>query len=126
MATPDSRLAREPLHADGHTRFRNLEPDLGKMVHREIVGPSRIRPHLTAFWPSYDIDHVYHLAAYSRRAASSTPVTAHEVNVEGTMNLLEFAQKQAESHGRPCVPVSLLGSPLTGSDIETKASAGRA
>ena len=28
---------------------------------------------------------------------------AHQVNVEGTLNLLEFAQKEGESHGRPVV-----------------------
>ena len=28
-------------------------------------------------------------------------MTAHQVNVEGTLNLLEFAQREAESHGRP-------------------------
>jgi nucleoside-diphosphate-sugar epimerase len=30
-------------------------------------------------------------------------MTAHKVNVEGTLNLLEFAQRQGESHGRPVV-----------------------
>ena len=30
-------------------------------------------------------------------------MTAHEVNVGGTLNLLEFAQHEAESHGRPVV-----------------------
>ena len=28
---------------------------------------------------------------------------AHQVNVEGTLHMLEFAQKQGESHGRPVV-----------------------
>ena len=39
----------------------------------------------------------------SRRASEFTPVAAHQVNVEGTLNLLEFAQQQGESHGRPVV-----------------------
>ena len=30
-------------------------------------------------------------------------MTAHEVNVEGTLRLLEFAQHEGESHGRPVV-----------------------
>jgi threonine 3-dehydrogenase len=30
-------------------------------------------------------------------------VTAHKVNVEGTLAMLEFAQRQGESHGRPVV-----------------------
>jgi nucleoside-diphosphate-sugar epimerase len=30
-------------------------------------------------------------------------VAAHQVNVDGTLNLLEFAQREGESHGRPVV-----------------------
>ena len=37
----------------------------------------------------------------ARSLAPPAPVTAHQVNVEGTLTLLEFAQKEAESHGRP-------------------------
>ena len=43
------------------------------------------------------------LAALLSTRAEFTPVTAHQVNVEGTLNLLEFAQHEAESHGRPVV-----------------------
>ena len=31
---------------------------------------------------------------------SFTPITAHQVNVEGTLTLLEFAQREGDSHGR--------------------------
>ena len=57
-----------------------------------------------------------------RRASEFTPVTAHQVNVEGTLNLLEFAQHEAESHGRPVVfmyPSSIAAYGLP--DLETKA-----
>ncbi len=49
------------------------------------------------------------------------PVTAHAVNVEGTLNLLEFAQHEAESRGRPVV-FSLSGppSPRTGCHRSTR------
>ena len=46
---------------------------------------------------------MFHLAALLSTRAEFTPVTAHQVNVEGTLNLLEFAQREAESHGRPVV-----------------------
>ena len=49
----------------------------------------------------FEVDRVYHLAALLSTRAEFTPVTAHHVNVEGTLNLLEFAQHQGESHGRP-------------------------
>jgi nucleoside-diphosphate-sugar epimerase len=55
-----------------------------------------------------------------------TPVTAHQVNVEGTLNLLEFAQHEAESHGRPVVfmyPSSIAAYGLP--NLDTKARAGK-
>jgi nucleoside-diphosphate-sugar epimerase len=48
------------------------------------------------------------------------------VNVEGTLNMLEFAQREAESHGRPVVflyPSSIAAYGLP--DLETKRRAGR-
>jgi nucleoside-diphosphate-sugar epimerase len=53
-------------------------------------------------------------------------MTAHHVNVEGTLRLLEFAQKEGESHGRPVVflyPSSIAAYGLP--DLETKSRAGR-
>ena len=51
----------------------------------------------------FEVDLVFHLAALLSTRAEFTPMTAHHVNVEGTLNLLEFAQRQGESHGRPVV-----------------------
>ena len=51
----------------------------------------------------FEVDRIFHLAALLSTRAEFTPVTAHSVNVEGTLNLLEFAQRQGESHGRPVV-----------------------
>ena len=51
----------------------------------------------------FQVELVFHLAALLSTRAEFTPVTAHQVNVEGTLNLLEFAQHEAESHGRPVV-----------------------
>ena len=119
------------LAADGSTTIvtldvRSLEPDLGKMVHREIIGSITDAAVLDRILAEFDIDHVYHLAAYLSTRSEFTPVTAHQVNVEGTMNLLEFAQKQGESHGRPVVflyPSSIAAYGLP--DLETKAKAGK-
>ena len=69
---------------------------------------------------------VFHLAALLSTRSEFTPVTAHQVNVEGTLNLLEFAQHEAESHGRPVVfiyPSSIAAYGLP--DVATKARAGR-
>jgi threonine 3-dehydrogenase len=105
---------------------RGLEPDLGRMVSREIIGSITDGAALDRILAEFDIDHVYHLAAYLSTRSEFTPVTAHQVNVEGTMNLLEFAQKQAESHGRPVIflyPSSIAAYGIP--DLETKAKSGR-
>jgi threonine 3-dehydrogenase len=105
---------------------RALEPALGKMVHREVVGSITDAAALDRILAEFDIDHVYHLAAYLSTRSEFTPVTAHHVNVEGTMNLLEFAQRQGESHGRPVVflyPSSIAAYGLP--DLATKTRAGK-
>ncbi|MEI6667725.1 MAG: NAD-dependent epimerase/dehydratase family protein [Acidobacteriota bacterium] len=119
------------LAADGSTTIitldvRALDPALGKRVHREVIGSITDGAALDRILAEFDVDHVYHLAAYLSTRSEFTPVTAHQVNVEGTMNLLEFAQKQSESHGRPVVflyPSSIAAYGLP--DLETKAKAGR-
>lgn len=105
---------------------RALEAEQARMVHREVVGSITDTSALERILAEFDIDHVYHLAAYLSTRSEFTPVTAHQVNVEGTMNLLEFAQKQGESHGRPVVflypsSIAAYGMP----DLATKARAGR-
>jgi threonine 3-dehydrogenase len=105
---------------------RALEPALGKMVHREVIGSITDPAALDRILAEFDIDHVFHLAAYLSTRSEFTPVTAHQVNVEGTMNLLEFAQRQGESHGRPVVflypsSIAAYGMP----DLQTKARAGK-
>src|SRR4029078_1968053 len=65
-------------------------------------------------------------AALLSTRSEFTPVTAHQVNVEGTLALLEFAQHQAQSQGQPVVfvyPSSIAAYGLP--DLETKMKAGR-
>ncbi len=119
------------LAADGSTTIitldvRALDASLGKLVNREVIGSITDNAALDRILAEFDIDHVYHLAAYLSTRSEFTPVTAHQVNVEGTMNLLEFAQKQGESHGRPVIflypsSIAAYGMP----DLETKTKAGR-
>jgi Nucleoside-diphosphate-sugar epimerases len=55
-------------------------------------------------------------------------VTAHHVNVEGTLNLLEFAQREGESHGRPVTfiyPSSIAAYGLPNLDAKARAGAVR-
>ena len=76
--------------------------------------------------PSTRVELVFHLAALLSTRSEFTPVTAHQVNVEGTLNLLEFAQHEAESHGQRVVfiyPSSIAAYGLP--SVADKARAGR-
>src|SRR5688500_129757 len=103
-----------------------LEPSLARLVHREFTGSITDRTLLERVLSEFEVDLVIHLAALLSTRAEFTPITAHQVNVEGTLNLLEFAQHEAESHGRPVVfiyPSSIAAYGLP--DVATKARAGR-
>jgi threonine 3-dehydrogenase len=72
----------------------------------------------------FEVDLIFHLAALLSTRSEFSPVMAHEVNVEGTLNLLEFAQHEAESHGRPVTflyPSSIAAYGLPSLDAKTKA-----
>jgi nucleoside-diphosphate-sugar epimerase len=49
----------------------------------------------------YEIDMIYHLAALLSTSAEFNPVAAHNVNVQGTLLLLEMAAEQSEFRGKP-------------------------
>lgn len=102
-----------------------LEPDLAKLVMREFQGSILDHALLDRLVAEYEVDLIFHLAALLSTRSEFTPMAAHEVNVGGTLNLLEFAQRQGESHGRPVVflypsSIAAYGMP----DLETKARAG--
>lgn len=103
-----------------------LDPEIGRLVDREITGSILDRSVLERILAEYRVELVFHLAALLSTRSEFTPVTAHQVNVEGTLNLLEFAQHEGESHGQKVVfiyPSSIAAYGLP--DVTTKASAGR-
>src|SRR5438309_249532 len=103
-----------------------LEASLSPLVTREFTGSITDTGLLDRVLAEFEIDRVFHLAALLSTRSEFTPVTAHHVNVEGTLNLLEFAQKQGESHGRAVVfvyPSSIAAYGLR--DLQTKARVGR-
>jgi len=103
-----------------------LDHGLARHVRREFTGSITDTGLLERVLSEFEIDLVFHLAALLSTRSEFTPMTAHEVNVEGTLNLLEFAQHEGESHGRPVVfmyPSSIAAYGLP--DVETKARAGR-
>src|SRR5947208_4954037 len=102
-----------------------LDASLGALVAREFTGSITDPSLLERILAEFEVDRVFHLAALLSTRSEFTPVAAHHVNVEGTLNLLEFAQKQGESHGRSVVfiyPSSIAAYGLP--DLQTKTRAG--
>lgn len=103
-----------------------LDPTLGKKVSREFTGSILDKSLLERILSEFEVDQVFHLAALLSTRSEFSPVTAHEVNVEGTLNLLEFAQREGESHGRPVTflyPSSIAAFGLP--SLAAKAAAGK-
>src|SRR6476646_5951595 len=80
-----------------------LDATLGRQVAREFTGSITDLSLLERMLAEFEVDRIFHLAALLSTRSEFTPVAAHHVNVEGTLNLLEFAQRQGESHGRSVV-----------------------
>jgi nucleoside-diphosphate-sugar epimerase len=102
-----------------------LDASLAPRVAREFTGSITDVSLLERMLAEFEVDRVFHLAALLSTRSEFTPVAAHHVNVEGTLNLLEFAQRQGESHGRPVTfiyPSSIAAYGLP--SLETKARAG--
>lgn len=103
-----------------------LEPSLARLVQREFLGSILDAGLLERILAEFEVDLVFHLAALLSTRSEFTPMRAHQVNVEGTLTLLEFAQKEAESHGRTVTflyPSSIAAYGLP--DLATKRAAGR-
>jgi nucleoside-diphosphate-sugar epimerase len=120
------RLAQSRERAIVTLDVSRLDAEIAGQVDREVTGSILDRGLLERILAEFEVDLVFHLAALLSTRAEFTPVTAHQVNVEGTLNLLEFAQREAESHGRPVIfmypsSIAAYGMPT----LEAKASAGK-
>ena len=103
-----------------------LQPELAPKVRHQFTGSILDAQLLERIIAEYEVDRVYHLAALLSTRSEFSPALAHKVNVEGTLNMLEFAQKEGESHGRPVVffyPSSIAAFGIA--DLRTKAAAGK-
>ncbi len=96
-----TRLAAEGTRPILTLDLKPLDPSLSRLVAREFVGSVLDRSILERILSEFEIDLIFHLAALLSTRGEFTPVTAHQVNVEGMINMLEFAQSERQSHGRP-------------------------
>jgi nucleoside-diphosphate-sugar epimerase len=118
-----SRDGRRPIIT---LDLKPLEGSLAGSVQQQYLGSILDGNLLERILSEYEVDLVFHLAALLSTRGEFTPTTAHQVNVEGTLGMLEFAQKEGESHGRPVVflypsSIAAYGFP----DLHAKAGAGR-
>ncbi len=101
-----SRLAESGTSSVVTLDLNPLEPAQARLVRREFTGSILDAPLLDRILAEFEIDLVFHLAALLSTRSEFTPVTAHQVNVEGMLNLLEFAQQRSAS--RTAGPSSFL------------------
>jgi len=120
------RLAAGGRHDIVTLDLKPLDGEVAHVVQRQLVGSILDTNLLERILSEYEVELVFHLAALLSTRGEFTPMTAHRVNVEGTLDLLEFAQKEGESHGRPVVfmyPSSIATYGFA--DLQAKARAGR-
>jgi len=121
-----TRLAEDGTRQLVSLDLAPLDPELKGLVQREFIGSILDAGLLERILSEFEVDMIFHLAALLSSRSEFTPVRAHEVNVQGTLLLLEFAQREAESHGRPVkllYPSSIAAYGLPG--LEAKSRAGR-
>jgi len=121
-----SRLAASGERPILSLDLKALPADSAARVQNHFPGSVLDEPLLERVLAEFDVDRVFHLAALLSTRSEFTPAAAHRVNVEGTLKMLEFAQREAESHGRPVVflyPSSLAAHGVP--DLDSKRRAGR-
>jgi nucleoside-diphosphate-sugar epimerase len=106
--------------------IRDLPPDLARRCAATRVGDIRDRHLLERLVSEFEIHAIFHLAAILSTRAEFVPETAHEVNVEATLNLLRLAVEESRWHGRRVrfifpSSIAVYGLP----DLPTKARAGK-
>jgi nucleoside-diphosphate-sugar epimerase len=105
---------------------RPLDPEIEGRCAAARVGDVLDRHLLDRLRSEFEISVIFHLAALLSTRAEFVPETAHEVNVQGTLNLLRLAVDEARSHGRPLrflfpSSIAVYGLP----DLPTKRGAGK-
>jgi len=102
--------------------LQDLSPEMLPKVKRHIKGSIMDKMLLDSLVGEYEIDTIYHLAALLSTRAEVTPGTAHRVNVEGTLMLLELAAEHSQFRGERVkfiFPSSIAAYGMP--DLETKA-----
>ncbi|HUG36019.1 MAG TPA: NAD-dependent epimerase/dehydratase family protein [Candidatus Limnocylindrales bacterium] len=106
--------------------IRSIDAELAQRCAATWVGDILDRRLIDRLMSEFEISAVFHLAAVLSTRAEFVPEAAHEVNVQGTLNLLHLAVEEARSLGRAVkflFPSSIASYGLP--DLATKRAAGR-
>jgi nucleoside-diphosphate-sugar epimerase len=103
-----------------------LDPELAGLCRNSFIGSILDRHLMERVVSEYEVREIYHLAALLSTRSEFTPESAHEVNVEGTMGLLQLAMEQSSWRGEPVKflfpsSIAVYGLP----DLATKERAGK-
>ena len=71
----------------------------GRSVH--ILGDILDQKLFARLVTEYEFDSIFHLAALLSTRSEFSPELAHQVNVNGTLNLLQLAAEQSQQRGKP-------------------------
>ena len=77
-----------------------LESKISSKVSDRITGNILDRSLIDQINLEFEIKEIYHLAAILSTRAELAPTSAHDVNVNGTLNMLELALKQSKSQNK--------------------------
>jgi threonine 3-dehydrogenase len=106
--------------------IRAMDPDLARRCAATRIGDILDHHLLERLISEFEISAIFHLAALLSTRAEFVPETAHQVNVQGTLNLLRVAMEEARSLGQPVKflfpsSIAVYGLP----DLATKRATGR-
>ena len=77
-----------------------LDDSISVLANEELMGNILDQSLIEQLNGEYEFDTIYHLAAILSTRAEFSPQSAHDVNVGGTLNLLNLALEQGRSQGR--------------------------
>src|SRR2546427_4331779 len=94
-------LAAQGVHDVVGVDARSIPDEVARRCLVTQIGDILDRHLLERLRSEFEIPIVFHLAALLSTRAEFVPETAHEVNVQGTLNLLHLAVDEARSLGHP-------------------------
>ncbi len=97
-------LIRRLAESSGESRvlaldLKGIDEDLKPYCKASIAGDITDRRLLERLTTEFEIHTVFHLAALLSTRSEFNPEVAHQVNVQGTLNLLSLAVEQSRGHG---------------------------